>query len=199
MTQVTNASWLRYDGDVDDLRLDLALAFLNTRDGQRDMLATVSRAGRWLAGDAFTGVDEELRRLLPEMRRLAGDAQPGDQAVAEARAVRNALLAAIDGAPPSTPPPGLAFSASFALGEPSLVPQGTGLMALAEHAWIVVYELTVAGVAERLRRCHAGDCRWVYFDRSRNRSKVWCDMSGCGSRAKARAYRRRRAEQRAET
>jgi predicted RNA-binding Zn ribbon-like protein len=36
----------------------------------------------------------------------------------------------------------------------------------------------------------------VYFDRSRNQSKVWCDMSGCGSRAKARAYRRRQAEQR---
>jgi hypothetical protein len=183
---------------MDDLRLELALAFLNTRDGQRDMLASASRAGRWLAGEAFTGVDEELRRLLPDMRRLAGDGEPGDHEVAAARAVRDGLLAAIDGSEGIASMANLHFGATRGGRWPTLVPRSSGIMALAEHACLVLYELSVAGVAERLRRCQADDCRWVYFDRSRNQSKVWCDMSGCGSRAKARAYRRRRSEQRSE-
>ncbi|WP_129670064.1 CGNR zinc finger domain-containing protein [Phytoactinopolyspora endophytica] len=41
----------------------------------------------------------------------------------------------------------------------------------------------------RLSRC--SDCRWLYLDHSRNRSRRWCRMKGCGSRAKMRRYRAR--------
>jgi predicted RNA-binding Zn ribbon-like protein len=49
------------------------------------------------------------------------------------------------------------------------------------------------GSWERLKVCRNDDCRWAFFDASRNRSGVWCDMGLCGSQAKVRAYRQRRS------
>jgi predicted RNA-binding Zn ribbon-like protein len=47
--------------------------------------------------------------------------------------------------------------------------------------------------ADRLKICP--NCRWLFIDRSRNRSRAWCDMAVCGNRVKAnRHYRRRRGD-----
>jgi predicted RNA-binding Zn ribbon-like protein len=64
-----------------------------------------------------------------------------------------------------------------------------------------VVEAVAAAVADgtwsRLRRCP--DCRLVFWDRTRNASKIWCamyagdDARACGSIAKVRRYRARRA------
>jgi predicted RNA-binding Zn ribbon-like protein len=50
----------------------------------------------------------------------------------------------------------------------------------------------------RLKRCP--DCQWVFYDRTRSRTKVWCDMlagdaggRSCGTIAKVRRYRERQA------
>lgn len=53
--------------------------------------------------------------------------------------------------------------------------------------------LASAGSWERLKVCGAEDCRWAFYDASRNHSRTWCSMSDCGNRAKARAYRARHA------
>lgn len=46
---------------------------------------------------------------------------------------------------------------------------------------------------DRLKICP--NCRWLFLDRSRNRSRAWCDMAVCGNRVKAsRHYRRRRED-----
>ena len=43
----------------------------------------------------------------------------------------------------------------------------------------------------RLRACPA--CFWLFLDRSRNGSRVWCDMAVCGNRHKSRLnYNKRR-------
>ncbi|HVW55957.1 MAG TPA: CGNR zinc finger domain-containing protein [Rhizobiaceae bacterium] len=49
---------------------------------------------------------------------------------------------------------------------------------------------------DRLRRIRVcRNCAWLFLDRSRNASRLWCDMAVCGNRQKAkRHYRRRRAE-----
>jgi predicted RNA-binding Zn ribbon-like protein len=48
---------------------------------------------------------------------------------------------------------------------------------------------------ERLKICP--NCHWLFLDRSRNRSRAWCDMAVCGNRAKAsRHYHRNREEKR---
>jgi predicted RNA-binding Zn ribbon-like protein len=47
------------------------------------------------------------------------------------------------------------------------------------------------GTWTRLKACLADDCQWGFYDRSRNRSAVWCDMRVCGNRQKVRSYRER--------
>lgn len=44
--------------------------------------------------------------------------------------------------------------------------------------------------AARLRICP--NCRWLFMDRSRNGSRLWCDMAVCGNRQKARRHYHRR-------
>ena len=50
----------------------------------------------------------------------------------------------------------------------------------------------VTGSLSRLKTCR--NCRWVFYDYSKNRSGTWCAMSLCGSRAKAKRHYRRMRE-----
>jgi predicted RNA-binding Zn ribbon-like protein len=54
-----------------------------------------------------------------------------------------------------------------------------------------VFEAEVKGTWSRLKMCAADDCRWVFYDHSKNRSGRWCTMRVCGNRNKTRAYRKR--------
>lgn len=45
-------------------------------------------------------------------------------------------------------------------------------------------------VLKRLRLCQS--CGWLFLDRSRNGSRLWCDMAVCGNRQKARRHHVRR-------
>ncbi len=49
------------------------------------------------------------------------------------------------------------------------------------------------GSWQRVKACRAEACHWAFYDRSRNRSGVWCEMAVCGNRTKVRAYRGRTA------
>ena len=48
------------------------------------------------------------------------------------------------------------------------------------------------GTWERLKACPWSTCKWAFYDHSRNRSGVWCNMAVCGNRAKAQAFRARK-------
>lgn len=51
--------------------------------------------------------------------------------------------------------------------------------------------LATSSELSRVRICP--NCHWLFVDRSRNASRVWCDMLTCGNRAKAeRHYAHRR-------
>lgn len=53
--------------------------------------------------------------------------------------------------------------------------------------------LLADGEITRLKIC--GNCGWLFVDRSKNRSRTWCDMTVCGNRAKAsRHYHRKKKE-----
>jgi predicted RNA-binding Zn ribbon-like protein len=49
-------------------------------------------------------------------------------------------------------------------------------------------DLLTSGEHDRIKECASTTCEWVFLDRSRNRSRRWCDMSDCGNRAKARRF-----------
>lgn len=45
---------------------------------------------------------------------------------------------------------------------------------------------------DRLKICP--NCGWLFLDRSRNRSRTWCDMAVCGNRMKAKRHYHRNRE-----
>jgi len=55
----------------------------------------------------------------------------------------------------------------------------------------LVGEAQAAGTWARLKACPGEHCGWAFYDHSRNQASTWCSMAVCGSREKARAYRRR--------
>lgn len=47
--------------------------------------------------------------------------------------------------------------------------------------------------AARLRVCANPRCRFAFVDRSRNRSRIWCETAVCGNRTRVGRHRRRAA------
>jgi predicted RNA-binding Zn ribbon-like protein len=56
----------------------------------------------------------------------------------------------------------------------------------------IVAVAQIDGRWSRLKACRGDHCGWAFYDHSRNQASSWCAMSVCGSRAKAREYRRRK-------
>jgi AcrR family transcriptional regulator/predicted RNA-binding Zn ribbon-like protein len=167
------------------------VAFLNTAhlpDGD-DQLAD-ERAGPWLeqwlaeAGaptpDELAPPPAELLALREGLRQLAAvncGAEADAAAVADAEAVLRRAPLLVDLA---------------AGGEPRLTPtsatSGGLAIAVAATAYLAV---RARGEWPRLKVCGSPDCRWAFVDTTRNRSRRWCAMAGCGNRAKNRAWRDR--------
>ena len=42
-----------------------------------------------------------------------------------------------------------------------------------------------------VRECADDNCAWLFVDRTKNHSRRWCDMNGCGTRNKVREFRQR--------
>ena len=84
-------------------------------------------------------------------------------------------------------PLGLRFEADQA----ELVCAGAGVDRAIAQLLALVYEARCDGTWSRLKVCPAENCRWAFYDRSRNRAATWCQMGECGNRSKARAYRAR--------
>ncbi|HET8635086.1 MAG TPA: CGNR zinc finger domain-containing protein [Gemmatimonadales bacterium] len=59
-------------------------------------------------------------------------------------------------------------------------------------AWSAA-ELLGSDELGRLKECAQEDCRWLFLDLSKNRSRRWCTMEQCGNRAKAKRHYERRA------
>jgi predicted RNA-binding Zn ribbon-like protein len=55
----------------------------------------------------------------------------------------------------------------------------------------IVARAQLEGDWPRFKACPGDDCGWAFYDYSRNQASGWCSMAVCGSRSKARAYRRR--------
>lgn len=82
-------------------------------------------------------------------------------------------------------------------------PQGYIWQWLADEIMLDIVLWTVARAAvellcseevQRIKECPgANDCGWLFFDASKNNSRRWCSMEGCGSRVKMRRqYARKR-------
>lgn len=159
-----------------------------------------------------TGVHEDaidtapaLARWLFEHKLLAGRQHLTSGDVAHASSVREAmrdLLAANDGNAVakaaletlSRAARGAQLYVDFeADGHARLRPAAQGVDAALGELIAVAFEAMGDGSWRRLKACHEDDCRWVFYDRSKNQTGSWCSMRSCGNRAKARRFRAKRA------
>lgn len=71
-------------------------------------------------------------------------------------------------------------------------PASTGLnAALTDIAWSFA-DVLISGDPCRVKICENPDCRWVFYDNSKNRTRRWCEgPGGCGNLIKVRRYRDR--------
>ena len=58
--------------------------------------------------------------------------------------------------------------------------------------WNAVYVITELDHS-RIKYCDA--CNWLFYDKTKNKSRRWCDMEDCGSRDKALRYYHRQKKQ----
>ncbi|MEV4170252.1 ABATE domain-containing protein [Nonomuraea sp. NPDC049709] len=168
-----------------NLGLDLAGTVGHRRGERIDLLATPGDLAHWTVAaglldtpPAVSGDDLARTVALREaIYRLASAARTG--APFEA-ADRETLNWAAGHAP-----------ASVLLGEDGLERGGDLPAALSSTARAAA-ELLGGPQAALIRECEADPCTRLYIDASHRRTRRWCDMRGCGNRAKAAAFRARR-------
>ena len=78
-------------------------------------------------------------------------------------------------------------------GRARLEPEASGAVGALGRLVATLYSAMQDEDWRRLKLCGADECRWAFFDRSKNRSSRWCTMESCGNRAKARRYRKQHA------
>jgi predicted RNA-binding Zn ribbon-like protein len=152
--------------------------------------------------------EERARRLLAEAERHPKQAYAVLTHVVTLREVLyRTFLAAAEGAPAAAADVDAINEAlSHAMARARLIPADDGYMwaweeddtALDAPLWPVVRsaaELLTSAELHRVHLCSSEDCGWLFLDTSKNRSRRWCAMEGCGNRAKARRhYQRTRAQ-----
>src|SRR3954453_5127666 len=161
---------------------EFIVAFLNTLDVEEgtDALASAQGWADWVrqqglkdpvrdAGEGDAGEGDAGEGDLEPAHRLRSDlrARAEGRSCAEVRSVGIQVALTADGA--------VELSASSPV----------GLLAAAAA------KVAIEGRLDRVKICPADDCRWAFYDTSRNRSRQWCSMEVCGNRAKARAHRER--------
>jgi predicted RNA-binding Zn ribbon-like protein len=176
----------------------------------RDFLNTLERQ----IGDETLGTPASLRDWLAERGLLDSDARLDERDLAAATAVREGLREALRS---HTPESGegadeaavaerdAAISAmNRALGDLPMsieitartvrtVPITTAPLAQAIAGILdAVRQTREDGGWSRLKVCARHSCLWAFYDTSRNQTRRWCSMAGCGNHVKMkRAYARR--------
>lgn len=166
----------------------LVRGFANTLDVEHgtDELADPAGLVAWLGEH---GLSEPVDRADGTDLRLAVALRDG---------IRAAMAAHHDGGEPDAAPglddaaAALPLRMSFAGADPHLVPACGGVRGGLARLLVAVQQCVADGSWGRLKLCPAGDCRWAFYDTSKNCTRVWCAMGVCGNRTKTRAYRARR-------
>jgi predicted RNA-binding Zn ribbon-like protein len=172
--------------------LRLVQQFLNTRSLMRkfDLLDTQQSFRAWYEG--ATGSvpnwvpDEESLEHFTSLREAlrAGLLMRSSASPEEAASVGEELTQLVA-------PDALQINFS-ACAEPRLVPRWEGARGFEGMLLKAAVDAHCRGTWHRLKVCASEECRWAFYDNSKNRSAAWCDMAICGARAKMRTYRQRR-------
>ena len=169
--------------------LDLVIDFVNTLDLEKGADELVGHglddwfAGRELRASDARPLDDRDRRQAMRLREalrtlmLANNGGTSDdQAFGELEQIARRGELGIHFAPNGTV---------------TLAPSSQDFAGSLARLLVPVARASSDGTWLRVKACRANDCHWAFYDRSRNRSGVWCEMAVCGNRTKVRAYRER--------
>lgn len=166
--------------------IDLVRSFVNTID--------------YGDGTEQLGSPAQLHRWMVDQRRASAGTRATNADLALALRLRGALRAELtahhDGAADHAASLELdAVARELPLrmvgSEDGLAPCGSGIQGGLAEIVAAVAKARIRGTWPRLKICPADDCRWAFYDASRNRSRRWCSMEVCGNRNKVRAFRDR--------
>lgn len=190
----------------------LCLDFVNTVsargwEGTSDRLAGYADLVAWSAGFGAVS-DATAAALLDAASKAADEASAVLQRAVDLReALARIFIAQTEGMPPA---PGdlvrLNAELGLAMAHLRLQPGETccvwmwesDTQALDQVIWPVVRsaaDLLTSSEVDRVRQCAGDRCGWLFVDRSKNRSRRWCDMKECGNVAKVRRYRGRQKKE----
>jgi predicted RNA-binding Zn ribbon-like protein len=171
--------------------LVLVQRFVNTRNylSGGDLLADAVDATAWLTEHGLLETGERIGER--DRERLVGF-----------REALRKLLSANNGMPGSDTQALNDFVTSVDLrvrfgadGRPGLesAPGGGIVERVVGRLLAEVVRAEAEGRWDRLKACSNEECRWAFYDASKNRSGRWCNMQVCGVRHKMRAYRERKS------
>ncbi|MEV7284948.1 CGNR zinc finger domain-containing protein [Streptomyces sp. NPDC093252] len=175
--------------------LEAVRGFVDTHDiyNGRDELADVEAATEWLTAEGLWGKGRSmtgrelsaLHELRDALRAMAAANTLGEQPP------RAAVDSFNDLAAPHAASVRLDVRNGSGPMTASLRPHEEGIGGVVAVLAAAVHEAVLLGTWTRLKSCDNPECRWLFYDESRNRAARWCSMRGCGSIVKARRYRDR--------
>ena len=198
-------------GSLDLIADDLALNFANTESGRgfpshQNHFRGAGNVVEWLRHAKALPVEEAdwLRKRVGERADLAADL------LAQAVALREAIhdIGAALGRHAKPPEAALAsLSALHArcVAKAELAPgalscrwtwsvRASPVEAALGPIALAAVRLFTEGDFHRIRECGGHACGWLFYDRSKNNRRRWCEMEVCGNRAKQRRLTARRRE-----
>lgn len=166
--------------------------FVNSLDIEQgsDSFDQPEVVSRWLCDTALTSEPNtvsshaDLRRVIELREALRGLLVSNHEGVAPGRDAE--VLAATASA-------GDLSTEVDQMGNVQVIATAPGLDGALARIVLIAAEACATGHWARLKVCSNDECRWAFWDSSRNRSGRWCSMSICGNQAKVRAHRKRTA------
>ena len=198
-------------GSLDLIADDLALNFANTESGRgfpshQNHFREATNVVEWLRHAKALPVEEtdQLRKRVAENADLAADLL--GQAVALREAIHDIGVALGHRAkPPEAALASLSALHARCVAKAELAPGVDSCrwtwsvrVAPVEAALgpiaLAAVRLFTEGDFHRIRECGGHACGWLFYDRSKNNRRRWCEMEVCGNRAKQRRLAARRRE-----
>ncbi|MFD3685709.1 CGNR zinc finger domain-containing protein [Nocardiopsis sp. NPDC058631] len=157
---------------------------------------------RWVAG----GTDHDLLDSLDGLRQWFGEIGGADRFTADEAARENLLLTrdalARLADTPGDPDPEAAAVLNRVLGHGAVYrfldgDRADAVTRFDDPAWAPAWSAAadyldlLSAAPDRIRRCAGHACVLRFYDTSRNGTRRWCSMAGCGNRAKAARHHAR--------
>jgi predicted RNA-binding Zn ribbon-like protein len=198
-------------GSLDLIADDLALNFANTESGRgfpshQNHFREAANVVEWLRHANALPVEQanSLQTRVAERADLAADLL--DQAVALRDAIHDVGVALGHRAkPPEAALASLSALHARFVAKAELAPgvascrwqwsvRASPVEAALGPVALAAVRLFTEGDFDRIRECGGHACGWLFYDRSKNNRRRWCEMEVCGNRAKQQRLAARRRE-----